>query len=105
MKDSKLNTSIEFIKGIGKIRAKILKDELGNLKTHKKSMHTIDMVKRNSIHLDIDHLQMGVGGEDSWGARPLEQYQLLPKHYIYHFSLRVIEPNDDPINIYKNSFH
>ena len=29
MKDSKLNTSIEFIKGIGKIRAKILKDELG----------------------------------------------------------------------------
>ncbi|MAT79943.1 MAG: ATP-dependent DNA helicase RecG [Flavobacteriaceae bacterium TMED238] len=29
MKDSKLNTSIEFIKGIGKIRAKIMKDELG----------------------------------------------------------------------------
>ena len=83
----------------------ILKDELGYLKTYKKSMHTIDMVKRNSIHLDIDHLQMGVGGEDSWGAQPLEQYQLLPKHYIYHFSLRVIEPNDDPINIYKNSFY
>jgi len=48
---------------------------------------------------------MGVGGEDSWGAQPLEQYQLLPKHYIYHFSLRAIEPIDDPINIYKNSFH
>ena len=29
MKDTKLNTSIEFVKGIGKIRAKILKDELG----------------------------------------------------------------------------
>ncbi len=29
MKDNKLNTSIEFIKGIGKVRAKILKDELG----------------------------------------------------------------------------
>ena len=29
MKDTKLNTSIEFIKGIGKIRAKILKDEIG----------------------------------------------------------------------------
>ena len=29
MKDNKLNTSIEFIKGVGKIRAKILKEELG----------------------------------------------------------------------------
>ena len=29
MKDTKLNTSIEFVKGIGKIRAKLLKDELG----------------------------------------------------------------------------
>ena len=29
MKDSRLNTSIEFIKGIGSIRSKILKEELG----------------------------------------------------------------------------
>ena len=29
MKDNKLNTSIEFVKGVGKIRAKILKEELG----------------------------------------------------------------------------
>ena len=29
MKDSRLNTSIEFIKGIGSIRSKILKGELG----------------------------------------------------------------------------
>ena len=29
MKDTKLNTSIEFVKGIGKIRAKLLKGELG----------------------------------------------------------------------------
>ena len=29
MKDNNLNTSIEFVKGVGKIRAKILKEELG----------------------------------------------------------------------------
>ena len=29
MKDNKLNTSIEFIKGVGKMRAEIIKEELG----------------------------------------------------------------------------
>ena len=56
------------------------------------------------MQLDIDHLQMGVGGEDSWGSEPMEEYQLKPRKYIYHFSMQLIEPSDEPSNIYKNSF-
>tara|TARA_Y100001968_G_scaffold333480_1_gene396549 strand:+ start:2869 stop:6105 length:3237 start_codon:yes stop_codon:yes gene_type:complete len=82
----------------------ISRDDSGHVRTYKKSMHTIDMIEKKLVHLDIDHLQMGVGGEDSWGAQPLDKYQLFPKHYIYHFSMRVLEPKDDPIHIYKNNF-
>ena len=82
----------------------ILIDDAGKPKQHKKSMHTVDMNEKNLIHIDIDQLQMGVGGEDSWGAQPLEEYQLTPKKYIYHFSMRIIEPSDEPISIYKNRF-
>ena len=82
----------------------ILIDDAGKPKQYKKSMHTIDMNEKNLIHIDIDQLQMGVGGEDSWGAQPLEEYQLTPKKYIYHFSMRLIEPSDEPISIYKNRF-
>ena len=82
----------------------VSKDDSGNVKQYKKSMHTLDMVERNLVHLDIDHLQMGVGGEDSWGAQPLKEYQLTPKKYVYHFSMRILDPSDEPLNIYKNSF-
>ena len=82
----------------------VLIQDSGALKLHKESRHTIDMIEKNLVHLEIDHLQMGVGGEDSWGAQPMEEYQLKPRKYIYHFSMQLIEPSDEPSNIYKNSF-
>ena len=82
----------------------VLIEDSGALKLHKENRHTIDMVEKNLVQLEIDHLQMGVGGEDSWGAQPMEEYQLKPRKYIYHFSMQLIEPSDEPSNIYKNSF-
>lgn len=39
--------------------------------------------------LNIDLIQAGVGGNNSWSlkARPLEQYRLLEKEYLYGFRL------------------
>ena len=79
-------------------------EDSGALKLHKASRHTIDMIEKNLVQLEIDHMQMGVGGEDSWGAQPMEEYQLKPRKYIYHFSMQLLEPTDKPRNIYKNSF-
>lgn len=47
--------------------------------------HPIDLPARDVVTINIDHRQMGVGGTDSWGALPLEQYQL-PAGRDYRFS-------------------
>lgn len=51
--------------------------------------HTNKLVKAPYITLNIDLVQMGVGGNDSWSdvAAPLEQYQVKAKDYHYSFYL------------------
>jgi beta-galactosidase len=49
--------------------------------------HTTDLRETGYITLNIDLLQMGVGGNDSWSdvAAPLEKYQIKPGNYRYSF--------------------
>jgi beta-galactosidase len=49
--------------------------------------HTNKLVKAPYITLNIDLVQMGVGGNDSWSdvAAPLEKYQVKAKNYQYSF--------------------
>jgi beta-galactosidase len=51
--------------------------------------HTIELKDAGFITLNIDLIQMGVGGNDSWSevSAPLEQYQVRPKDYRYSFYL------------------
>ena len=51
--------------------------------------HTNKLVDAGFIKVDIDLIQMGVGGNDSWSdvAAPLEQYQIKAKDYRYSFYL------------------
>lgn len=51
--------------------------------------HTNKLKDAGFITLNIDLIQMGVGGNDSWSevAAPLEQYQIKPKSYQYSFYL------------------
>jgi beta-galactosidase len=51
-------------------------------------LHPIDIPVRNLTTVHISLAQMGVGGEDSWGARPLNQY-LLPARGKYEFQFRI----------------
>ena len=57
-----------------------------NIETAK---HTNDLKDAGYITLNIDLVQMGVGGNDSWSdvAAPLEQYQVPAKAYRYSFYL------------------
>lgn len=57
----------------------------------KKQQHPIDVRKRHNIYLNIDYGQMGVGGNDSWGALPLDQYRLLNKQFQYSFILKPVQ--------------
>ena len=50
-----------------------------------KNRHTIDVQNRNLTSLNIDYRQMGVGGDNSWGARTHPEYTLSEKSYSYSF--------------------
>lgn len=41
-----------------------------------KSKHTIDIVERDLVQLNIDLDQRGVAGDNSWGAKPQKEYML-----------------------------
>ena len=61
--------------------------------------HTNKLKDAGFITLNIDLIQMGVGGNDSWSevAAPLEQYQIKPKAY-YQYSFYLV-----PFNAKKKS--
>lgn len=49
--------------------------------------HSIDVPKKNLTEWHIDHLQMGVGGDNTWGYHTHDKYKLLAKNYKYSFVL------------------
>jgi len=50
--------------------------------------HTTDVTPRDLVTLNLDLAQRGVGGDNSWGARPHPQYTLTEDGYAYSFVLR-----------------
>ncbi len=52
--------------------------------------HTVDLPTRDAITWNIDHAQRGLGGINSWGAKPLPQYRLTDRNYTYEFVLRPV---------------
>jgi beta-galactosidase len=49
--------------------------------------HIYEPRNRGIITLNLDYQQMGVGGDNSWGALPHPQYRMPPKEYNYRFRL------------------
>jgi beta-galactosidase len=51
--------------------------------------HTFDLKDSGFLTVNIDLIQMGVGGNDSWSpvAAPLEKYQIPSGNYNYSFYL------------------
>ncbi|MCF8387316.1 MAG: DUF4981 domain-containing protein [Bacteroidales bacterium] len=58
--------------------------------TKKNYQHSIDPEPKNVVVVNIDYKQQGVGGDNSWGAQPHEQYRI-PASKAYKFSF-IIEP-------------
>jgi len=52
--------------------------------------HTHELPRRDTITVNIDHKQMGVGGDNSWGARPHREYLLPCRDYTYSFLLQAL---------------
>ena len=56
--------------------------------------HLNDLEKRPFVDLNIDYKQMGVGGDDSWGARTHAEYTLPAKEYEYSFTMEPVINGD-----------
>ncbi len=52
--------------------------------------HTPDVIADDKIHLHIDYGQMGVGGDNSWGAHTHDKYKFFYQKYEFKF---LIKPN------------
>lgn len=63
--------------------------------TKKNYRHTYDLVPEDFISLNLDLGQTGVGGDDSWGARPHPQYTLKYGAYSYTYTIRPLRGNED----------
>ena len=54
-----------------------------------KAWHPYEISERDFVTVNIDYKQMGVGGDNSWGAKTHPEYTLPAKQYEYEF---MIEP-------------
>jgi beta-galactosidase len=66
--------------------------------------HSIDVKPRDLVNLNVDLGQMGVGGDNSWGARVHPQYRLSEKKYEYSFRMRPVVKEDDVPALSKEKF-
>jgi beta-galactosidase len=58
--------------------------------------HTTDVKPRDLTSVNIDYKQMGVGGDNSWGAWTHDEYRLTEDAYSYSFRMKAISPEDNP---------
>ena len=63
-------------------------DDLAEPDLNKHRRHMSDVTRKNMVTWNIDLRQMGVGGDDSWGAWPHPQYLIQAKKM--EFSFRIV---------------
>jgi beta-galactosidase len=58
--------------------------------TMEAAKYSFQLERSSHIHLNVDHTQLGVGGNTSWGATALPAYQLTEPVYQYSYRFRPI---------------
>jgi len=62
------------------------------MKDLEKAKHIHELPRRDTITVNLDYKQMGVGGDDSWGALTHPEYTLPAKSYNYRLRLMPYAP-------------
>ncbi|MGE5448614.1 MAG: glycoside hydrolase family 2 TIM barrel-domain containing protein [Bacteroidales bacterium] len=71
---------------------------------HMVRRHINDVKPRNLTSINIDYKQMGVGGDNSWGAWTHDEYRLREKNYEYSFRICPLKPGEKPVEKAKVSY-
>ena len=59
------------------------------------NLHSYLLPESDSVIWRLNYKQMGLGGDNSWGARPLDKYQIPANQtYKYTFTLKPISTSD-----------
>ncbi len=66
--------------------------------------HAYEVQPGDFTCLLVSDMVMGVGGDDSWGARPHPQYEIPPRPYDYSFILRPVTLQDRPMEIWEKNY-
>jgi beta-galactosidase len=70
--------------------------ETGDLNSGK---HAFELTQRPYVVLNLDLMQQGVGGDDSWGAWPHQEFLIPCKQASYSFRLRPYTAREDPAQL------
>ena len=65
----------------------------------------LDLSSKNQTDWLIDYKQMGVGGDNSWGAKPMKKYTLYPGIYEHSFILQPFKVGADLNKLSKEEFN
>lgn len=57
----------------------------------KMQRHTTDISKREFVNINIDKVQMGVGGDDSWGSMPHKAYCIPPGDMAFKYTIAPVK--------------
>ncbi len=68
------------------------------------SRHTDDVKPRDLTSVNVNFMQMGVGGDDSWGAWTHDEYRLTAKEYKYAFHISPLVAGEKPADKYKIAY-
>ena len=60
------------------------------------TMHPYQLHKEDFVNIHLDLKQMGVGGDNSWGARPHPQYMIPAREYSYSYLIRPLQKGMEP---------
>ncbi len=66
--------------------------------------HAFELPHRDYITLNLDLVQQGVGGDDSWGAWPHDEFLIPCKEYSYSFRLRPFDAKEQPSQLAREEF-
>lgn len=56
----------------------------------RKMQHSVDIIPQKNICLHVDLKQRGLGGDNSWGMLPHNEYRLLEKKYSYRYLMKLV---------------
>lgn len=62
-------------------------------------LHGGSIEKKDMVWLNIDHMQMGVGGDNTWGAQVHPEYTITPCAWQYSFTIQPLNAQSDAVEL------